>query len=446
VPQSSPTFEITTEPKRCLLILPPWGGGEALRLRGKNFEFFCLLLANDSGRFISAAEVHRLPLWKNMEVRSVGKQVARLIGSLLDVDLDVIDYTKKTDGWRLKPSILGQIDPPTREAAKGHIAATSWNRCLQFADAPVASVASWTRYNVKALLEMTIGNAGLGYDELRLGYAEAATEELQSISNVLATRIGQRLTKPQLPLPSETNRFSTMFELAVEARRIAAYALRSESQEWRDYAQKLEQMLPSIAVSGDSTSQAILLNALAMLYLRMGQRHDAIEFIREAAPIAVFSGDLILIQNVVFNFGNILSEMRRADPHFCGQDEVFSLLELDIDIRHRFNLGKDSAQAELLVAFLYYEHQNWEKAEFFLGQAAQIIDVSKQYADRALYHRIRGLLRTTTNKPDTALFADGIKDFDAAIEIYRGLGNLPRVNVVATERARAQTNDMAKIA
>jgi tetratricopeptide (TPR) repeat protein len=425
--------EIDLTAKQCTLSHDPSGTGTKTCLKRKGFEFLCLLLASDNVEFVSKEDVHRLPSWNAMKVQSVGKQVARLIARLSESGFDIIDYTKKTEAWRVKPNLVGLRLEEARTAAKAYLGSTDWERGLRFSDSSSASVANWMSQNVKALLEMTSGNAEVGYDELKIGFAQANSQPLQAISNVIATRIGQRLPSPHLPLPSEYDRFATMFELAVEARRIAAYASRSKSTEWGDFADQLQRLLPKVSQIGDTTTQAIIHNAQALIFRRQGFLDKALDSIKEAAPLAVFSGDLILIQNVVFNFGNILSEVRRITPDVCSHEDFFALIELDIAIRNQFNLGRDSAQAELLAAYLHYENRNWTKARHYLDLAQDIIGISSQPCDLALFHRVNGLLLIATSQPSSDQISCGRAELQISMTIFRQIGNEPAYEIVKAE-------------
>jgi tetratricopeptide (TPR) repeat protein len=415
------------------------------RFLGKDYEFICLLVDIKGGRYVGAEEVHRLPLWRSMAFTSVGKQIARLISELKDIGLDLIEFHRKTDGWRLIPAVLASIDPAIVVAANAYLARSNWALRLQFCDASTESVSVWARQNVKAMLAMTEGNAVEGYRELLQGYRAASSEKLLAISNVLATRIGQRLPTRQLPLPSEKVRFASMFELAAEARRLASYALRSNSQSWVSYTVELERLLPPILETADTTTQAIIFNALSILFKRQGKITDALGCIKEAAPLAVFSGDLILIQNVMFNFANILSEVWRHDPDSITQSAFLDLLELDIEIRSRFNIGRDSAQAELLTALLYYEGGNLADARRLLNQAIDIIKTSNQAEDRALYHRVNGLILIATSDGQAGAWHRGIQELDRCIELFTALGNEPECALALADKQRilAQTKALA---
>jgi tetratricopeptide (TPR) repeat protein len=377
-----------------------------------------------------------------MTLASVGKQIARLIADLHKRGIEMIEFHKKTDGWRLNASLHSSISATIKEGASAHLARSNWALRLQFTDASTQSISIWARQNVKALLAMTAGNAVEGYKELMLGYRAASSDKLLAISNVLATRIGQKLPTRHLPLPSEKTVYASMFEFAAEARRLASYALRSDSQAWARYTAELERLLPPILETADTTTQAVIFNALAILFKRQGRIEDALGCIKEAAPLAVFSGDLILIQNVMFNFANILSEVWRLDPKSIDQNSYFELLELDIEIRSRFNIGKDSAQAELLTALLYYEAGNWTDARRVLNQAITIIATSNQAEDRALYHRINGLIFIATSDGHAGAWNRGLQELDRSIDLFTTLGNAPELALALADRQRtlADTN------
>lgn len=175
---------------------------------------------------------------------------------------------------------------------------------------------------------------------------------------------------------------------------------------------------------GDTTSQAIIFNALSVLARRMGHMDEALDCIREAAALAIFSGDLALIQNVAFNFGNILSGIARHDSNSFESEIYLGLIDLDIELRSRLRIGYDSAQAELLCSYLSYELGDFEGAGERLSQAEPVISVSQQPYDIALYERVKGLLLCDRHKPQDAQFYEGITALETSVTIYTNIGNL----------------------
>jgi hypothetical protein len=163
---------------------------------------------------------------------------------------------------------------------------------------------------------------------------------------------------------------------------------------------------------------------MAILARRLGRMEQALDCIREAAALAIFSGDILLIQNISFNFGNIITGIQRENPAMFPPDTGLSLLRLDIELRERLKIGKDSAQAELLCAYLSHEKGKFEETRNYLAKADAIIAQSRQALDLALRDRVFGLLACDTNAPGTLQYAEGLAALQKSAVRYRQHGNL----------------------
>lgn len=413
-------IELTIEGRAKRLTLKK--GKSELSLRGKSVQFFLGLLTTEFPRYLTTDELHALSDWRSMASNSVGKQAARILDSVTKKGFPVIEWELKTAGWRLRADFKNSISADLLLLAKQLLLDTQWTRLFRFNNVNTSDVARWMQLCGSALIDMTEGQPEVGYSKLRDASLVSGDEGILAISNVLATRLGQKLPKPHLPVQKSSS--ASEFLEAAEARRIAAYARTSPSGEWEKQYAILRQTLLKMRSVGDTTSQAILFNALSVLARRMGHLDDALQYIKEAAALAIFSGDLALIQNVAFNFGNILSGIARNDPKSCESDIYLGLIDLDIELRSRLRIGYDSAQAELLCAYLSYELGNFETAGQRLSQADPVISVSQQPYDIALYERIKGLLLCDRHNPKDAQFREGITALEASVMMYKQIGNL----------------------
>ena len=402
-----------------------------LFLRGKSVQFFLALLATDSPRYLATDELHALSDWRLMTVSSVGKQAARIVDSIAKSGFPIIEWEMKTAGWRLISEFRNSIADDLIQLARQSLSDSQWARLFRFSSVDTADVARWMQLCGSALIDMTEGQPEVGYTKLRDASLVSGDEGILAISNVLATRLGQKLPKPHLPVQKSSS--ASEFLEAAEARRIAAYARTSPSSEWEKQYAILRKTLLKMRAVGDTTSQAIIFNALSVLARRMGHMDEALDCIREAAALAIFSGDLALIQNVAFNFGNILSGIARHDPNSFKSDIFLGLIDLDIELRSSLRIGYDSAQAELLCSYLSYESGDFEGAGARLSQAEPVISVSQQPYDIALYERVKGLLLCDRHKPQDAQFYEGITALEASVTIYTNIGNLVAAEEVSRD-------------
>lgn len=406
--------------------------GSAVRVvKGKGAELLGLLIACGTDRLITADEVHALPGWQNMVRESVGKQVARLIADLGHHGLQPFDYAYKTRGWRLSSDASAAVTDDLRSLVDAWLKAKSWFPGARFAMTDPAAIARWALATTNAHLAMTEGSAEIGLAELRTAYSVSDHPDLMAISNLLATRIGQRLSRPHHPVPSDGS-VGSVFEVAAEARRLASYAIRADSSEWEGQVARLRAILARVVSSGDLTTQAYVHNAIAILLRRLGDPATALQHIAEATPLAVFASDITLVQSVLFNFGNILSDARRKGLVPASEDLTIAMLEADLAIRRRFGLGKDSAQAELLLAFLAYEQGMLDRAEDYLSEARKVIAISRIAADEALEARVSGLLQLVRGDQS------GLASLELARSRFEAIGNLAASAKILEELKQAE--------
>lgn len=396
----------------------------------KRFELICALLVQNADTFLFRDMVAGLPYWRAMMPDSIGKEIARLISHLESHSMPIIQYRQRTNGWRMSPIIKAGLSDKNLVAAQHVIDRTQWSSSSIVPGCDAVTISEWFKPTVLSLLEMTKGQSEGAKSLLRTGHTTQDYSALTAISDMMASRIGQRLPRPELPVPPEHHPGLSPFQQSVEARRFAAYALRSASDEWPVIAERLLCHLEEAAGTRDFTTKAILHNAAALVLRRLGQHADALTHIKEAAPLAIFSGDIILIQNVAFNFGNILSEMYRVDRAICAPSDFIALLQIDVSIRDTFGLGQDSAQAELLIAFLLYEQHSDDAAQQMLEAAMRIIAVNKSQADEALFNRVSGLLEFRRGQAAKAL-----QLLTKAAELFFAIGNAHAAEFVQTEIA-----------
>lgn len=404
-----------------------------LRLRGNAVQFVLALIGIEHPRYLTRDALHRLGKWRAMSAESVGKQAARIVDKLNDRFGPLVEWELKTASWRFRGDVFASIPATVRQQARKLLEQSDWKSALRFDTLPTSLISQWAHLCASALADTTEGKAEVGYAKLLQAYQLTQHDDLRAITDVLATRAGQTLPRPHLPVPPANA--ASAFQEAAEARRLAAYARMASSAEWESHLNSLRRSLMRVIETGDTATQAILFNAMAILARRLGRIDEAVDCAREAIALAIFSGDLILIQNVSFNLGNIISGQARND-NVAGQAQSYErLLQLDIELRQRLNIGKDSAQAELLCAYLNYERGDIAVAQTFLEHARPIIAVSQQPYDIALYQRVAGLCLCAANDPQSESHAQGLEALETAIAIYSEHGNLIAAHEVARDRA-----------
>jgi tetratricopeptide (TPR) repeat protein len=357
-------------------------------VKGKYADFIQLLLITAPGTWVDRAALCQLESWSANLPLSAGKQVARFLDLLKSKGLAPIIFQRQTDGWALEPAVLKRLSADTLQTARDAVA----SRGITPSAADLETLIDWYHANFRGMVAMSTGKAGEGYLMLRSSLNGIEDDTLFSISNVLATRIEQRLGTPKLPVFSSINLHANLFARAVEMRRFAAYALHAKSEDWPEMERIFRRHLAAHANSADFTTIAILHNALGVLLRRMEKIDGAIEQLRLAAPLAIFSGDIILAQNVAFNLANIVSEAVQSGSATVDPQTYLGLLEFDAELRAMHSIGRDSAQTELLLAYLHLERGDHVRARHYLDEARRIIDETSLIVDEALYHRTLGLM------------------------------------------------------
>ncbi len=407
-----------------------------IRVSKKLTDFLFLLILLDPAHTLDRTQLARFSSWASNLPLSAGKQVGRFIDQLHQYGLRPVTSLQKTNGWKLDQHWRDGLPPEIFAAAKEEIGRRI-DAINLGTDYDVGQVLRWYRNNFEALVAMTTGRAQRGYDLLRVSMDATDDESLLAISNLLATRIEQRLESPRLPILPSIRPMDDAFLRAVEIRRTAAYALHARSSDWLDLEKSFKRQLAQLSGTGDFTTIAIVRNALGVLYRRMGQLNAAKDEIVQAAPLAIFSGDLILIQNIAFNLANIVSELDRLNPGSMPRDDFFALLQFDADLRQDMTLGRDSAQTELLLAYLHCECGEIEAANIALARASGIIADTGLPIDKALHARITGLLLAKRGC-DLELAKSALKH---AEQLFRTQGYERAANHVAREYKALDCDD-----
>lgn len=397
----------------------------------KNFEFLCALIALPHDDYVYSDVIGQLPGWARMLPESIGKQVSRMIAQHARTGIAVIDYHQKTNGWRLAPSVRADLPQTEIDAARNVISGLGWSSDRRFAAQDTSGLSQWFRLMATAMVAMTSGEAGKGLAAVKQGMLHGEGDALSGIANIIASRLGQRMPTPHAPVASEHDGLRSPFELALEARRSASYAIRAKSDEWPTHLAALEHQYSMCARTGDFTTQVVLLNAMAVLSRRLGATEKALVHIKEAAPLAILSGDFFMIQAVSFNMGNVLSDLYEMDASACSRSDYIGLLQLDINIRDSFGLGRDSAQAELKLAALYCESGALVEAQDMLDAANRIIGISNVDHDRALYLQVLGKLQIAQGQLE-----GGLATLKSALFAFEATGNQSGVEETRAELSR----------
>ncbi len=403
-------------------------------IRGNGFFFLSFLLTLEAGNYASLSQMRLLPKWRKMKVASVGKQVARIIDNLLADGFDFIEWANKTDSWRIKEKVLETIDGETISLAAEAIKSRDESEPEIYCKADHDEVVRWFIPATKSLLAFTQGDAQKAEELIKSAYKATKDPFLSGVSTPVFTRIGQFKRTPHVEIPAEVSGHMDMFELAIEARVAALQSARANSAEWEKRYQDLERLHGRLRIGGDFTSLARVTQGLAILAKRLGFKKKSEDYAKEAAALAFFSGDLIMIQSAAFNLGNILCENHRNGDNSINSEDYIALLELDVLLRNETSFGQNRAQSNLVLAYIHFLNDDYDRASLQLEEARGLIEKAKLHIDEGLYYNVKGLLELKRAKQTNSPIKPALNFLNAALKIYTESGNQLAIDSLLKER------------
>lgn len=355
-------------------------------------EFYALLIALKSDsvvdhRYLLSRELRTVGHWRTRKEDSPPKEVSRHIQKLDGLGLGcALEYLKKTEGWRLSASVSfsGSVAD-----IRTWLSNNGWQRHND-----VSEFVQWTQMAVKSLIRLQSGNAQHAIE--LSGAAKQSTEESfrQRISSLLIVRAAQRGGIDQHEDSLEENQYEREYwgpgimGTALYARWLAMSKYWSRFESLEDEVSSLSKIASELECSGDISGLALIYNTLAILSMRMKNIDAAVLFVCRAIPLLIISGDVINLQSALFNLGHALTlRVRRGDE--VSLDEAMALLSLDQQIRRELNVGRDSAQCEILLGYISLEQGDLAAAENYLQDIKSSIDKTKNTYDKGCYHRIK---------------------------------------------------------
>ncbi len=152
-----------------------------------------------------------------------------------------------------------------------------------------------------------------------------------------------------------------------------------------------------------------------------------------ASALAVATNDPELVQASLFNILACLEFSTAVTP----QDKINGA-ELISWFCHQFNIGRDSAQAELLHAQFHIESGDFDKARAAIKRAAKLIAAARNATDVAffLYARANLAYQTAVAAKTTAPLNAITARLTRAKHIYTRLGNIIGIRKVAQLSAK----------
>ena len=336
--------------------------------------------------------------WFTKNTESARKEIARHITELENqkfigvFDLHTIPRTK-TKKWRLALSPPNIRWIPNQTEASEWLQASGWDHDL-FIAARWSKILpiEWIMLSTKSLINFQSGNLERAIDLAHESKKHSQNVILSKVSDLLILRSSIRfgidgdLEKDLEKTKNENvNWGEGIIGKSLNARAAALRAFQliyedsiNELQSLRRAATKLREEATDIG------GLAIIYNTMAVVSRRADIPSDGEAYLRQAIPLAIAAGDLVTLQNAIFNLGHC----RYVKLHKAGQKPdkiVFQLIDLDREIRRKLGLGKDSAQGEILGANLALKVGDIKLSNNYLDEAEKF--VSSDY-DQACFHRI----------------------------------------------------------
>lgn len=376
-------LSLTVDLDRPMVVVRQGRRAAATITSAKWLEFYCrLALGRMRGEsWVTAATLLELDGWKLNKPHSVGKTVARHIGSN-PVWRACLDTDKKTARWRLHPDTA-------LEVVEGELYLAEWLRDRGMAKPRFDIALPWLTHMVWAQMKFHRGEISEATSYSRLAL-DAATEDRclrvsavqliraqaasgaldrsrDQVERVLAHRRGVTVPEPEALWGSDS------LGLHCRARLAAMDALRSNPQEAPQHVASLRRGLQSADSGADLSRQTVLHNTLGVLTRRQGRYSDARFHLGEALVLALIVNDFFTLGGALFNLA--LTALVEPRPPNDDRQLTFAeaLLGLCAVLDQQVQVGRSSAQAEILLARLHTGRGRLEKADALIDDAQRMV-------------------------------------------------------------------------
>lgn len=374
-------------------------------LKGQWMEFFAVLgwlrcNTSNKDRYLLPESLCAGGRWSSKNTESARKEIARYIKELEDqkfIGIFDLHATPRTKKWRLALSPRDIRWIPNRAEASKWLQACGWEHDFLITPKWSSNLPiEWIMISTKSLINFYSGNLERAVDLAHESRKHSPNIILSRISDLLILRSSIRLGIDN-ELEDNPEKFNDHYvdfgdgiigkSLYIRTAALRAFQLTTEDsinelQYLRRVATKLREETTDIGGLG------IIYNTMAVASRRADKPNDGESYLQQAIPLAIASGDLVTLQNAIFNLGHCRYARLQKD----GQKPdkiVFQLIDLDREMRRTLGLGKDSAQCEILGANLALKVGDVNLAEGYLNEAEEF--VSSDY-DQACFHREKAKL------------------------------------------------------
>jgi hypothetical protein len=404
----------------------------AVERRGQWLEFYVLLALARADRapeqaIVTAEEVANVGVWRDIKPESVGKQIARHLLWLKKRRLGgTIASREKTKAWRLGSEARVSFVPDLA-AARAWVAAKS---------SATADAGEWLEH-LRVLVEATA--------TLQRGGAEAVLRALRGRTmkgSEPAFRAWRALLRGRAAVQHDAVGLLDQLRVnwakrtdaparTVSARLRALTALRQRFTDPSAELATLGRLAAQLERRGDVGALASVLNVMGLLARRGGDPQRASSLHLRAVAMFGIVGDYPSLQAVLYNLAYDHRQVldAKGEP---PDDRVFALVELCLLVCERFNVGGDSAQAEISAARWALEAGNACRARDYLVRAERILRSAEATYDQACFLLLRAQIEIA--QPHGS--SDPVRDLGAAEGLFDQAGDIPSKE--ASRRLRAE--------
>lgn len=385
-------------------------GKVKLEFKKQWVEFYALLATRlcSSKReptFIYSPEVACVGVWHLKKPDNVGKVIARHISDINRLGFGnwLLDGGK-TKSWKLALDRNELHFHPSKKEVIAWLNAKRVRGSTGLDKAVDVVPIQWVEKMIRSIIGLQSGRTKAAYQEAADGLATTEDSFLKGISIFWARRALQRhgpdeeLEKQIEIIAHGIPRIQGLLGFPLDARLASIDALEERFDMTPQALQQLEKYCARMESTGDISGAAVLYNVLGVCARRLGDINRALGFLKRSMAFSILSGDLLTLQAALFNAGHSGYLLCRENlqkglpPDEIVLRESQICLEFDRELRATHNLGRDSAQTELLLARIALYKDDVSSADLFLTEAEKILRNVQNEFEVGGYHRTRAKL------------------------------------------------------
>jgi tetratricopeptide (TPR) repeat protein len=395
-----------------------------LRLTPQWIEYFALLYLHARDpvarhRFVTASELHTVGHWRPKQEDAVGKEVSRFLNTKIKPNsfAAVVNFEpgQKTNRWRLS-SDTSLVGGQSRTELAEELRARGWRQSGIQSTLALSDFVRWASDASQALMLLQSGEVLDAQQKAQALLRKTTDPILERTTRMLAIRATQRAGESTDKYDVDLGDFHLVQSWGVGAvarafhsRAVALMSYWAQPPKYDDEIAHMRSLLADAEAAGDVGAIAIMYGTLAVLHRRSGNYPEAEQCLRRAIPMLIANGDIMNLQGALFNMGHVIERRLRKEGIYSYQNAL-DMLQQDMDLRDRFNLGRDSAQCEILMALIWAERDaKSPKADTLLEKAKSILAQNDSAYDYACWHRACGKLLYRRAEVDGNLGDAGIR-------------------------------------